>query len=352
VDFGRSYRFLFILALLFLSNQVSAAELFSQSGGVHLEFPQGRFLENAAPSFFKWNLQTKTSSVALKIFKCEGVCSVQAPKEMVARFDFLPEVQSMNWFGEALPIGQYIWTVEAYNKFNTTPVFSDTARFSIEPIMTYGYKTNRIGLLLGFGRGDYGSLDDNYDIEFRTTPASYGLSYGGGSKTKIWNAKAFISDFVLKGQVYQTMTFVSDYLWQLNVSQPQRLLFFLGPTLKYFNYPQVISPNGTDIAIKNEWVVSPGLSLKAEYPLDKYIAAQMGVSYDAAVVGSESVDAQLKNGTLNTSLGLSYGKIWPVGIGAEVQYQRDRISTEMSGRGQLEVNQTQWVFLLHLYYAI
>lgn len=344
--------FLFILVPFIWSKQVSAVELFSQPGGVHLEFPQGRYQENAAPSFFKWNLQTKTSSIALKIYKCEGDCSSQATKELVARFDFLPDVQSMNWFGEALPIGEYIWTVEAYNKFNTNPVFSDTARFSIEPIMTYGFKTNRIGLLVGFGRGDYGSLDANYDIKFRTTPTNYGVSYGGGSKTKIWNAKAFISDFVLKGQVYQTTTFISDYLWQLNVSQPKRLEFFLGPSLKYFNYPQVLSANGIDIDVKNEWVVSPGLALKAEYALDKYIAAQMGVSYDVAVLGSETVDVQFKNGSLNTSLGLSYGKIWPVGLGAEVQYQRDRISTEMSGSGLLDVTQSQWVFLLHLFYAI
>jgi hypothetical protein len=352
VSIIHSLCFLFILLPFIWSNQVFANELSSQAGGVQLEFPQGRFQENAAPSFFKWNLQTKTSSIALKIFKCESGCSLQAPKEMVARFDFLPDVQSMNWFGEALPIGEYIWTVEAYNKFNTTPVFSDTAKFSIEPIMTYGFRTHRIGLLVGFGRGDYGSLDDNYDIKFRTTPTDYGVSYGGGSKTKIWNAKAFISDFVLRGQVYQTTTFISDFLWQLNASKANRFEVFLGPTVKYFNYPQVVSPNGTDINIKNEWVVSPGLSLKAEYELDKYIAAQMGISYDAAVFGSEKVDAQFKNGTLNTSLGLSYGKIWPVGIGAEIQYQRDRISTEMSGSGLIEINQSQWVFLLHLFYAI
>lgn len=334
------------------SSPVFANDPFSKEGGVFLEFPQGRFLENSAPSFFKWNLQTKTSSIALKIFKCEGGCNTTTARELVARFDFLPDVQSMNWFGEALPVGDYIWTVEAFNKFNTLPVFSDTAQFSIEPMKTYGFKTDRIGLLVGFGRGDYGSIDDNYEVEFRTTPTTYGLSYGGGSKTKIWNAKAFISDFVLKGQVYQTTTVATDYLWQLNVSDPKRFLFFLGPTLKYFNYPQVVSPNGISVNIKNEWVISPGLSLKSEFALDKYIAVQMGVSYDMPVLGSDELDTQFKNGSLNTSLGLSYGKIWPVGIGAEIQYQRDRISTQPLGRGLLDVNQSQWVFLFHLFYAI
>lgn len=344
--------FLFISVVLLCSSHVFANGPLSQSGGVFLEFPQGRFQENAAPSFFKWNLQTKTDSVALKVFRCAGTCGADTNKDLVVRFDFLSNVQSMNWFGDALPVGNYVWTVEAFNKNSSNPVFSDTATFSIEPVMTYGFKTERLGLMAGFGRGDYGSVDDNYEVKFRTTPTTYGLSYGGGSQSKIWNAKAYISDFVLKGQIYQTTTVSTEYLWQLNVSNPQRLLFFLGPSLKFFNYPQVISTNGTDLNIKDKWVLLPGISLKSEYALDKYIAAQMGFSYAVAALGSETLDMQFENGSWNASLGLSYGKIWPVGIASEIQYQSDCISTKQEGNGLLDVKQTQWIFLLHLFYAI
>lgn len=347
-----SFCFLLGSVLLLGSTTVIASESAPRYGGVFLEYPQGRYQENAAPNFFKWNLQTRTSSIALKVLRCEQACTPQSAKELVARFDFLPDVQSMNWFGEALPVGHYIWSVEGFNNSSANPVFSDTASFSIEPIMSYGFKTRRLGLLAGFGRGNYSSGDVNYDVEFRTTPTIYGLSFGGGSKTNIWNFEGFLSDFILKGQLYQTITFSSEYLWQLDVSDPGRFLFFVGPSLKFFNYPQIVSVNGIDLNINNESIFSPGLALKSQYEIDKYIALQMGLTYNVAVFGSEKVDFELQNGSLNGSIGLTYGKMWPVGIGGEIQYQRDRIGTTPEGGNPIVVEQSQWVILLHLFYAI
>ncbi|MBY0385064.1 hypothetical protein K2X05_07885 [bacterium] len=341
-----------ILILLPLLGSAAESDTYFQSEGVSLEYPQGRFQENAAPMYFKWNLRTKTASIALKVFRCEGVCSPTVEKQLVARFDFMPDVQSMNWFGEALPIGNYVWTVEAFNKSNPGPIFSDTAYFSIESMMSFSLKTDRLGLLVGFARGSYGSIDANYELDFQTTPTIYGLNYGGGSTSAIWNVKAFVSDFVLRGQVYKTTNVGVDYLFELNSFLQKKMYVFFGPSLKYFNYPQVISPNGTDVSINNEWVVSPGLSFKTEYCLDKYLSAQFGVSYDVPSMGSQDVNSQFKNGSLNTSLGLNYGKIWPVGLGAEIQYQKDRISTRPQSSTQLDINQSQWIFLFQVFYAL
>lgn len=348
------YHWIFNAILIFLPlfGKAADSDTYLQSEGVTLEYPQGRFQENAAPMYFKWNLRTRTASIALKVFRCEGSCSPTAEKQLVARFDFMSDVQSMNWFGEALPIGNYVWTVEAFNKSSPSPIFSDTAYFSIESMMSFGFKTDRLGLLFGFARGDYGSNDANYELDFETTPTIYGLNYGGGSKSAIWNLKAFVSDFVLRGQVYKTTNVSVDYLFELDSFFEKRFYVFFGPSIKYFNYPQVTSPNGTDVGIKNEWVASPGLSFKTEYCLDKYLSAQFGVSYEVPTLGSQDVDAQFKNSSFNATLGLSYGKTWPVGLGAEIQYQKDRISVRPDSSSQLDIYQTQLLFLFQIFYAI
>ncbi len=348
----KSFHFLLITALLFCSVPSYAIEETGIYEGVFLEFPQGRFQENEAPKFFKWNIRTRTASISLKVFRCENACTIQSRKELVSRFDFLSDVQTMNWFGEALPVGHYIWSVEGFSKDNPNPIFSDTAIFSIEAIKTYGFKTRRIGLLAGFGRGNYTSGDANYEVDFRITPTIYGLSYGGGSATKIWNVKGYFSDFILKGDLYKTATVSGDYLWQLNVSDPGRVLYFLGPTLKYFNYPRAISTNGVDLDIKNESLFSPGVAFKGQYDFDKYVAFQFGIQYDVAAAGTAKIDTQIDNGSVNASVGLTYGKIWPVGVGGEIQYQRDKIGTKPDANGSLVVEQDQWVILLHLFYAI
>jgi hypothetical protein len=348
------FHFIFstILILWSLFGHATEPNTYFQSAGVSLEYPQGRFQENAAPMYFKWNLRTRTASIALKVFRCEDSCGPTVEKKLVARFDFMSDVQSMNWFGEALPVGHYVWTVEAFNKSSPSPIFSDTAYFTIEPMMPFSLKTDRVGLLVGFARGDYGSVDESYELDFQTTPTIYGLHYGGGSESAIWSAKAFLADFALRGEIYKTTTVGVDYLFELNSFFQKKLYVFLGPSLKYFNYPQVTSPNGTDINIQNEWVVSPGLSLKTEYCLDKYISAQFGVSYEVPSYGSQDLDVQLKNGSFNTTLGLNYGKIWPIGLGVEVQYQRDQISVRPQSSDQLDIYQNQWIFLFQVFYAL
>jgi hypothetical protein len=308
--------------LIFLCTTASALQ-------IDLDFPSGRFREDSPPTFFKWNLYGESASLALKIFRKDSDGTYDMVRNQVARFDILAEQKSLTWPYEPLTRGEYVWTIEGYDRQNAKPLFKEEMEFIIEPFFDLDLRTDRYGLLMGFSRGNYYSKDNTYSLDYQTTPTVYGFTVNLGEEDYFWDIWLAISDFTVKGSVKRNIALQSAYSFRLNDPNAANFDFFLGPVLKVMNYPRVTSPNSVDIETELVTQLSPGILMSMQKKFGFKVTGYTQFQVDAPVAAS----SKIKTGdsvSYGTNIGIIFGQMWPLSFGGELQYRIDNSVTEVN----------------------
>lgn len=322
-----------------------------KSGAAILEYPRGQFQENAVPQFFKWNvMQRDLKSIAIKVFRARPDGTYDQENDLIGRFDFLPNTQSMNWPHAQFVRGKYVWVVESYNDQDPHPIYIDSTSFEVEGIKHMSLQTKKMGLLVGFSRGKYSSEDPNYNLDFDTTPTFYGGVLKGGRENTLWESFAFASDFILQGAVYRSFTLGGAHTWGLNKKKIYELECFVGPALRAMMFPRVRSSDGSAIYKKDIWVINPGVEFVLQRQFDQHITFFSKVILDLNAFGTDPVIFELNQANFNFNAGLLYGLFWPIGFSGEFQYKRDNTKTR-DGSATVETHLQEWSVAANLYYA-
>lgn len=326
--------------------------IWADAPSVVLEYPKGRFQEDKPPMFFRWSLDNSdATSITLKVFQLNSDGSYTKKNNLIARFDLHSDRKFLPWAQEALPRGNYIWTLEGYNEISAKPLFYEEISFNIVAFKPIDLRTRRIGIQLGFSRGQYAEVDPFYNVEFKTTPTLYGLLYRGGSQDRIWDLSAMMSDFTLRGIVKQTITMQASYSYRLNDNNSNQRDFFLGPLLRTFTFSRAISEDGTNLIFSDVSQFSPGLVLSAQFRLDGKMIFYSQLMLDIPIFATQKLASTgFSQASYGLNNGLIFGQFWPLAFSGELQYRVDKSSTFYQDY-KADVNFSSWSFLTNLVYT-
>lgn len=322
----------------------------TQKGGAVLEYPRGRFQEYSAPGFFNWTIIKPVKSISLKVFTAGKDYKFDPEKDLIARYDFLNTTKSASWTQESFTRGHYVWVIEGYNETSSKPIYVDTAQFEIEQIKHLDLRTRQFGLLVGFSRGKYTSIDSTFKIGYDTTPTTYGIVFKGGSPNRSWNLAGQISDFVLQGSVRKTMTAYLDYNFLLTKAIPYETEIFIGPSLRAFQFPRTTTLDGETLDTKTVGVLNPGINLSIQKQFDLHVTFYSKLNLDIPYKSTEDMDFSTEQTNITARAGLLYGLFWPVGFAGEIQYHLDRATTK-NGSEDVEIMMSEWAVGANLLYA-
>lgn len=344
-----SLAFYFLINLVFA--QANAAPSTDLKGGAMLEYPRGRFQENAAPDFFKWTTFKKVKTWTLKIYRSNPAGQYDPERDLISRFDFLSQIDSLSWTQEVFTRGHYTWILEGYDDKSAKPISIDVAHFEVEPLKNFDMQTFRMGVLAGFSRGTYTSTDPTFVLKYNTTPTLYGLVLKGGEDTKNWELNGFASDFILRGKVRRTITGQGGYYFLASDKNPYGYEFYAGPTFRVFQFPRARSnDDGDDISTKMVSVGNFGLNFTLQRQYDMRVSLYTQAGFDLPVVGDDSPSSEFDQINYNARFGLLYGLFWPIGFSGEIVYQHDAIETKDRGES-VSIEQDQWSVIGNLLYA-
>lgn len=331
-----------ILLLLFFSWPAQALE-------IELDYPSGRFREDSPPTFFKWNLYGQAGTFALKVFRKQPNGTFDEVRDLIARFDILAEQQSLTWPYEPLSRGDYVWTIEGYDQVRPQPRFVQKTEFIVEPFFDIDLRTKRYGLMFGFSRGAFKSSDTVYDLEFQTTPTNYGATLTAGDENHFWDLQAQMADFTLRGSVRRTFNgyFASSY--RINDPNESKMEWFLGPTLRAFNYPRVTTTDGVTLDIDGITQLSTGFLLSAQKRFGFKITGYSQLQFEIPVLSNGQLVSGRSFG-YGVSAGLLFGHIWPLSFGGEVSYRFDQSTTDKNGN-DVQIRMEGWNLMGNMTYT-
>jgi hypothetical protein len=336
----------FISGLLFLAHAHAGAE------GIVLDYPAGRYQEDKPPNFFKWSLYDRSVvSLALKVYRVDIDGSYDPIKDLVGRFDFTSDTESMIWPRAPLYRGEYVWTMDGYNNQSPEPIFHEEREFVIEPMSDVDLRTIRWGVQVGFSRGTYTSSDPTFNVGFQTTPTIYGILFRGGSDRRIWDLSMYISDFTLKGSVRQTLSGYGAYSFRVSSASANKTDLFLGPALRTFTFPRARSSDGSDIRTTQITQLSPGLLLSAQKRMDFKITLYSQLMADLPVVATARSEIDFKQLGYGMSAGIIFGQFWPLSFSGELQYRTDKAST-FDGNDRVNVTMDGISLIANMVYAL
>lgn len=315
--------FLLCLSLVLFSQSANAME-------IELDYPTGRFREDAPPTFFKWNMYGNAGSLALKIFRKHPNGTYDEVRDLIARFDILAEQKSLTWPYEPLSRGEYVWMIEGYDQLNPQPRFQQKVEFVVEPFFDVDLRTSRYGLLFGFSRGTFISDDPAFNLNFQTTPTIYGTTLTVGDDHHFWDLQLQMADFTLQGSVRRTFQgyFASSY--RMNSPNESKTEWFLGPTLRALNYPRVTTPDGVTLETDGITQLSAGFLLSVQKRFGFKITGYSQFQFEIPCFSNGSLVSGRSYGW-GASVGLLFGHVWPLSFGGEIQYRLDQTTTEKNG---------------------
>ena len=323
-------------------------QVFGQSAS--LDYPSGRFQADKSPTVFRWSVFTEIDTLTLKIFHRNLDGTFDPVKNLIGRFDMMGDQRSKYWQKEALPIGRYIWRLEGYSVSNPKPIFQNDESFVIEPSAEFELTTKRAGLLVGFGRGDYVSVDSNYTVRYQTTPTIYGAVFRGGTFDGFWDVLASISDFTLKGSVNRTFSGYAAYSFRLNKPDVKRIDYFAGPSLLLLTYPRVVSSDGVNISLATVSQISPGFIFSTQLRLDQKITLYAQGKLNLPALSTAKLDTGFDQLGYGISTGLMFGQLWPLAVSGEFQYRIEKAAT-IDGNNRVGVSMSGWSLVSNLVYT-
>lgn len=338
----------FVLFLIF--GFLICVKSYADSKPVVLDFPTGRFQDDKSPVFFRWTLYANADSLTLKVFRRNRDGSYDKTKNLVARFDISAQVPSMAWPYPPLIVGNYVWSIEGYDEVTPKPLFYEEAHFLIESASAISLRTKRLGIQVGFGRGQYTSVNQTYELDFKTTPTIYGILYRGGSVDGIWDLSANASDFILRGALMQTFSAYASYAYRLTDPNTNKMEIFIGPSLRTYTFPRVFSPNGVSIERDTISQLNPGLVFSTQKLLNTKFTLYSHLRADAPAYSSEKMTEAVGPTAYSATGGLIFGYFWPLAFGAEFEYRNDRSLTKLRN-DKLDVMLESWALISHLVYT-
>ncbi|MEQ1663926.1 MAG: hypothetical protein ABL927_00965 [Bdellovibrionales bacterium] len=320
-----------------------------QVGGAMLEFPRGRFQESDPPSFFKWATLQKSDSQTLKIYSTNEREEFESA-HLIAKFDFSGDVQNFTWNHGDLATGNYTWAIETYELKKPKPTFIDRAKFKIEQLKFFDFKSDRIGAVLGFSRGTSEVATSTSNLKYDVTPVFYGLMYSGNHKvTNLFSTQLMANDFLLQGKSYREIYFLFDYLYPMNKPQ-EKFKFYFGPTFRLLSLPILYSTNTTTAQQADVVVLNPGATLVVQNNFDNHITLYSKLNVETPTLGTENIRMSLESTNIEVKSGLLYGLIWPIGFSGEIMYRYEPLKIKI-GSETIESTRKELGVMATLVYA-
>ncbi len=323
---------------------------YAASKPVMLEYPIGRFQDDKPPALFRWTLYAKADSLTIKVFRKNHEGSYDKIKNLIARFDISSQVMSMSWPHQPLPVGNYAWSIEGYDETTPNALFYEDTNFTIEAASAINLQTKRFGIQVGFGRGQYASINRDFDVNFNTTPTIYGILYRGGNANGIWDLSGYASDFILRGKLVQTFSAHASYAYHLNDPNSSRTDFFIGPSLRTHTFPSVFSSDGVNIKSSTMTQMSPGLIFSTQKLLNTKFTLYSHLKVDAPVFASKKMTSAVGPTAYSATGGMIFGYFWPLAFGAELEYRADKSLTQV-GSGKIDTTMESWALISNLVYT-
>ncbi len=339
------YRIVWILiAGLLLSPLLGAQEII-------LDYPSGRFQEDQPPAFFRWSLYGEAKTLTIKIYRLNSDGTLEPTRSLISRFDFLSEVQSMPWPLEPLGRGEYVWSIEGYDDQSPQPRFRRELGFVVEPLTYLDLTTSRFGLQVGFSRGTYLSKETNYAVDFQTTPTVYGVLYRRGTRNRILDLSAAMTDFTVRGSVKQSVDGFASYSYRISAPNVSRTDFFAGFSLRSLSFPRVHSSDGVNLTTLNVTQLSPGILLSGQKRFDHKITMYSQFFFDLPVFATRKSASSANELGIGATGGLLFGQFWPLSFGGQLQYRLDQ-STTFDDSNRIHVRMEELSLLLNTTYAL